>query len=55
MSSHRPGPAPAGPRGGPMGGFGGPPVKSKDFKGSLKRLLNELRSERRFLLELLLS
>ena len=50
MSSHRPGPAPAGPRGGPMGGFGGPPVKSKDFKGSLKRLLNELRSERKILI-----
>ena len=48
MSERRP--APAGPRGGPMSGFGGPPVKSKDFKGSLKRLLNELRSERKILI-----
>jgi len=47
MSDRRP--APAGPRGGPMGGFGGPPVKSKDFKGTLKRLLNELQSERKII------
>ena len=50
MSTRRPGPAVAGPRGGPMGGFGGPPAKSKDFKGSLKRLLTELRSERSILI-----
>ncbi len=46
----RPAQAPAGgPRGGPMAGFGGPPAKSKDFKGSLKRLLKELRSERKII------
>ena len=50
MSMRRPAQAPAGgPRGGPMAGFGGPPVKSKDFKGSLKRLLKELRSERKII------
>ena len=48
MSTHRP--APAGPRGGPMGGFGGPPAKSKDFKGSLKRLLKVLSGERNILI-----
>ncbi len=48
MSNHRP--APAGPRGGPMGGFGGPPAKSKDFKGSLKRLLKVLSGERNILI-----
>ena len=47
MSDRRP--APAAPRGGPMGGFGGPPAKSKDFKGTLKRLLNELQSERKII------
>jgi ATP-binding cassette, subfamily B, multidrug efflux pump len=49
MSAQRPSPAPAGPRGGPMGGFGGPPAKSKDFKGSLRRLLKELRGERKII------
>ncbi len=35
---------------GPMGGmFGPPPTKSKDFKGSLRRLLSELEPERRTL------
>lgn len=39
--------APAAPRGGPMAGmFGAPPAKTKDFKGSLNRLLRELRPER---------
>lgn len=38
----------AGPGGGPMQGmFGPPPAKSKDFRGSLKRLLGELGPERR--------
>lgn len=38
----------AGPGGGPMHGmFGPPPAKSKDFRGSLKRLLGELGPERR--------
>ena len=51
MSANRPASAaPAStPRGGPHGGFGGPPAKSKDFKGSLKRLLNELQGERKIL------
>ena len=51
MSTNRPASAvPAStPRGGPHGGFGGPPAKSKDFKGSLKRLLNELQGERKIL------
>lgn len=41
---------PAGPGGGPMHGmFGPPPSKSKDFRGSLKRLLSELGTERRVL------
>ena len=39
-----------GMRGGPMsGGFGAPPSKSKDFRGSLKRLLSELGAERKIL------
>src|SRR5487761_2028581 len=39
---------PAGPGGGPMHGmFGPPPTKSKDFRGSLKRLLKELGPERK--------
>lgn len=54
MSMQRPGGAGAssgGPRpGGPMAGMmGGPPQKSKDFKGSLKRLLRELGEERKTL------
>ena len=37
-------------RGGPMAGaFGAPPAKSKDFRGSLKRLLSELGAERKIL------
>lgn len=49
MSTMRPGGGGA-PRGGPMAGMmGGPPAKSKDFKGSLKRLLNELGPERKIL------
>ena len=48
MSMQRPGAA-AGPRG-PMGGMmGGPPAKMKDFKGSLRRLLKELKHERHIL------
>jgi ATP-binding cassette subfamily B multidrug efflux pump len=44
-SGSRP-PAPA--RGGPMHGMmGGPPVKAVNFKGSLRRLVTRLRSERR--------
>lgn len=40
----------AGPGGGPMHGmFGPPPSKSKDFRGSLKRLLSELGPERKIL------
>jgi len=51
MSQRRPSPPMGGgPRGGPMSGFGGPPAKSKDFKGSLKRLLTELRGERKILI-----
>ena len=47
MSTQRP--ATIAPRGGPMGGMmgGGPPAKSKDFKGSLRRLLGELHPERK--------
>ena len=48
MSSHRPA-AGAGPRGPMMGMFGAPPSKSKDFKGSLRRLLSELGPERKTL------
>jgi ATP-binding cassette, subfamily B, multidrug efflux pump len=37
-------------RGGPQSGmWGAPPAKSKDFKGSLKRLLTELGNERKIL------
>jgi len=44
MSTTRPGPG----RGGPMMGMmGAPPAKSKNFKGSLGRLLRELRPERK--------
>jgi len=39
----------AGPRGPMAGMFGPPPAKSKDFKGSLKRLLNEVGEERKTL------
>lgn len=39
-----------GPGGGPMHGmFGAPPAKSRDFRGSLKRLLKELRPERKIM------
>ncbi|MEN9687708.1 MAG: hypothetical protein RL381_720 [Actinomycetota bacterium] len=49
MSTMRPGGG-GGPRGGPMAGMmGGPAAKSKDFKGSLKRLLSELGPERKIL------
>ena len=41
---------PGGPGAGPMRGmFGAPPTKSKDFQGSLKRLLKELGPERKIL------
>jgi ATP-binding cassette subfamily B multidrug efflux pump len=41
---------PAGPGGGPMHGmFGPPPSKSKDFRGSLGRLLKELGPERKIM------
>lgn len=33
--------------GGPQGGFGGPPAKSKDFKGTFKRLFSEIGNEKR--------
>ena len=46
MSQARPAARPGG--GGPHG-FGGPPAKSKDFKGSVKRLLNELGAEKNIL------
>ncbi|MDP1720560.1 MAG: ABC transporter ATP-binding protein [Candidatus Nanopelagicaceae bacterium] len=43
-------PREGGVRVGPMSAmFGAPPSKSKDFKGSLQRLLNELRPERKTL------
>lgn len=39
-----------GPGGGPHAGmFGPPPAKSKDFRGSLRRLLGQLRAERKLL------
>ena len=38
-----------GGRGGPMMGMSGPAAKSKDFKGSLKRLMREVGEERRSL------
>lgn len=44
MSAIRPGAAPRGPM---AAMFGAPPAKSKDFKGSLKRLLSELGPERK--------
>lgn len=34
------------PGGGPMGSFAGPKVKAKDFKGTLKRLLDYLKPQR---------
>jgi ATP-binding cassette subfamily B multidrug efflux pump len=41
---------PASPGGGPMHGmFGPPPSKSKDFRGSLRRLLKELGPERKIM------
>ncbi len=49
MSMQRPGGGPM--RGGPMAGMmGAPPAKSKNFKGSLSRLLNELKPERHILI-----
>lgn len=42
--------APAGPRGPMAGMMGAPPAKTKDFKGSLRRLLQELRHERHILI-----
>lgn len=42
-------PAMAPGRGGPMMGMSGPAAKSKDFKGSLKRLLGEIGAERKTL------
>ena len=36
-------------RGGPMMGMTGPAAKSKDFKGSLKRLMREVGEERKTL------
>lgn len=48
----RPGGGPM--RGGPMAGMmGAPPAKSKDFKGSLSRLLSELKPERHILITVL--
>ena len=56
MSTMRPGsagsgrPASAAPGGGPMRGmFGAPPTKSKDFRGSFRRLLKEVGEERKSL------
>jgi ATP-binding cassette subfamily B protein len=41
-------------RGGPMAGMmGAPPAKSKNFKGSLRRLLSELKPERHILISVL--
>jgi ATP-binding cassette subfamily B multidrug efflux pump len=46
--SERKAPPAQGPRGGPGGGmFGPPPAKSKDFRGSLRRLLGHLKPERK--------
>ena len=57
MSQRQPaaGTRPTPPQGrGPMGGmFGPPPAKSKDFRGSLKRLLKELKYERKSLIAVL--
>ena len=38
-----------GPGPGPNMGFGAPPAKSKDFKGAIKRLMNELGNERKII------
>jgi len=52
MSQQRP--AAGGMRGGPMGGMmGAPPAKSKNFKGSLRRLMAELKPERNILITVL--
>ncbi len=55
MSQQRPAsPAAGGMRGGPMGGMmGAPPAKSKNFKGSLRRLMAELKPERNILVTVL--
>ena len=51
MSTARPAAGGPGAMRGPMASmFGAPPAKSKDFKGSLRRLLNELKPERHILL-----
>ena len=53
MSNTRPAPTAApmgGPRGPMAGMMGAPPAKSKDFKGSLRRLLTELRPERHIMI-----
>lgn len=50
MSTQTSSKRPAGPGGGPMAGmFGPPPSKSRDFRGSLKRLLKELGPERKIM------
>ena len=51
MSSQRPAAAPRGPM---AGMWGAPAAKSKDFKGSLNRLLGELRRERKVLVSVLI-
>mgnify|MGYP006266687127 CR=1 FL=1 len=52
MSQQRPG---GGFRGGPgHGGLGAPAAKSKDFRGSLMRLLRELRRERIYMIAVLI-
>ena len=53
MSQQRP--AAGAMRGGPMGGMmGAPPAKSKNFKGSLRRLVAEIRPERNTLATVLI-
>ena len=53
MSQQRP--AAGAMRGGPMGGMmGAPPAKSKNFKGSLRRLMAEIRPERNTLATVLI-
>ena len=53
MSQQRP--AVGAMRGGPMGGMmGAPPAKSKNFKGSLRRLMAEIRPERNTLATVLI-
>jgi len=53
MSQQRP--AAGAMRGGPMGGMmGAAPAKSKNFKGSLRRLMAELRPERNTLATVLI-